>query len=80
MSDPELHEITLNRAKVEPVPSFVVSRRGFIILSERLVDCEHENRGLRRLSNDEDLPPNLRIALADLPACTHHSRVGACRS
>ena len=56
MSDPELHEITLYRAKAEP--DCVVSRRGVVILSERLVDCEHENQGLQHYSSDADLLPN----------------------
>jgi hypothetical protein len=77
MSDPELHEITLIAPKWDP--HWVISRRALILVSERLAECEHENHGLRRLSNAEDLPPNLRIALADLPACTHHSRGGARR-
>jgi hypothetical protein len=36
----------------------VVSRRSFIVLSERLVNCEHENHGLQHYSSDADLPPN----------------------
>jgi hypothetical protein len=42
MSIPESHEITLNRAKEEPVPASFPG--GFILLPEQLAECEHQNR------------------------------------
>ena len=54
MSDPELHEITLIAPKWDPL--CVVSRRGFILVSERLAECEHENYDLRHDLSDVDLP------------------------
>jgi hypothetical protein len=54
MSDPELHEITSIAPKWDPL--WVISRRGFILVSERLAECEHENYDLQRDLSDVDLP------------------------
>ena len=78
MSDPELHEISSIAPKWDP--HRVNSRRAFILVSERLAEREHENGGLQHHLGDVDLPNDSCVILADLPACTHRSRLGACRS
>jgi hypothetical protein len=54
MSDPELHEITLFAPKWDP--HWVISRRVFILVSERLAEREHENYDLQHDLSDVDLP------------------------
>jgi hypothetical protein len=54
MSIPESHEITLNRAKEEPVPASFPG--GFILLPEQLAECEHQNPSRQRPPNDPNLP------------------------
>ena len=55
MSNPELHEITLIAPKWDP--HWVISRRGFILVSERLAECEYENYDLQHDLSDVDLAP-----------------------
>jgi len=57
VSDPELHEITLNRAKVEPVPS---SFLGVVLLfyQNDLWTASTKIRVCSIIQSDADLPPN----------------------
>jgi hypothetical protein len=54
MSDPELHEISSIAPKWDP--HWVVSRRGFVLVSKRLAECEYENYDLPHDLSDADLP------------------------
>jgi hypothetical protein len=48
MPDPELREISSIAPRVDPL--CVVSQRGFIPVSKRLAECEHEYYGLQHYS------------------------------
>jgi hypothetical protein len=56
MSDPELHEISSIAPKWDP--HWAISRRGVIVVSERVMEREHENYDLQHDLSDVDLAPD----------------------